>query len=125
MLGLLKRTCLLRNITVRRTLYLTLVRSQLCYASEIWSPQTVKLRSRVESVQRRASAWIRNYQNGEFAYQQRLKIVNLLLLCYEREICNLKFLFKALFRSTDLDVNSFVSFSNNSHTRLCLNPSHT
>ncbi|CAB4032175.1 Hypothetical predicted protein, partial [Paramuricea clavata] len=52
MLGLLKRTCpLLRDKTVRRTLYLSLVRSQLCYASEVWFPHTVKLKSRVESIQ--------------------------------------------------------------------------
>ena len=36
MLGLLKRTCpLFRDKTVRQTLYLTLVRSQLCYVSEV------------------------------------------------------------------------------------------
>ena len=38
MLGLLKRTCpLVTAIKVRRTLYLALVKSQLCYASEVWS----------------------------------------------------------------------------------------
>ena len=37
MLGLLKRTCpLLTSNSVRRTLYLTNVKSHLCYASEIW-----------------------------------------------------------------------------------------
>ncbi|CAB4036292.1 RNA-directed DNA polymerase from mobile element jockey, partial [Paramuricea clavata] len=90
MLGLLKRTCpLLRDKTVRRTLYLSLVRSQLCYASEVWSPHTVKLKSRVESVQRRATAWILQSKHGEMTYQQRLMNLNLLPLCYEREISDL------------------------------------
>ena len=124
MLGLLKRTCpLLRDKTVRRTLYLSLVRSQLCYASEVWSPHTVKLKSRVESVQRRATAWILQSKHGEITYQQRLMNLNLLPLCYEREISDLVFFFKALFGNTDLDVNTFVSFSNNNLTRLCQNPS--
>ena len=124
MLGLLKRTCpRLRNTTVRRTLYLSLVRSQLSYATEIWSPITVKLRSRVESVQRRATAWILKSKRGKISYLQRLMTLNLLPLCYEREITDLVFFFKALYGSTDLDVKTFVSFTNNSHTHLCQNPS--
>ena len=39
LLGLLKRTCtLLRDVSVRRSLYLSLVKSQLCYATQVWSP---------------------------------------------------------------------------------------
>ena len=128
MLRLLKRTCpLLRNTTVglRRTLYLSLVRSQLSYATEVWSPITVKLRSRVESVQRRATAWILKSKREEISYLQRLMTLNLLPLCYEREITDLVFFFKALYGSTDLDAKTFVSFTNNSHTRLCQNPSLT
>ena len=40
MLGLLKRTCpLITDVEVRRTLYLSLVKSQLSYATEVWSPE--------------------------------------------------------------------------------------
>ena len=125
MLGQLKRTCpLLTSSSVRRTLYLTHVRSQLCYASEVWSPNTVKLSKRVESVQRKASTWILNYNHGELTYQQRLICFDLLPLCYERDFC-LVFFFKALHGFTDLDMNTFVSFSNNGGTRLCQNPSLT
>ena len=31
----------IKSITVRRTLYLSMVRAQLCYGSQIWAPQTV------------------------------------------------------------------------------------
>ena len=110
MLGLLKRTCpLLTNTTVRRTLYLTLVRSQISYASEVWSPHTNKLISKLESVQRRPTAWILKSKCGDYTYKQRLTTLNLLPLCYEREITDLMF-FKALYENIDLDVFSFVSF---------------
>ena len=40
MLGLLKRTCpLITDVKVRRTLYLSLVKSQLSYATDVWSPE--------------------------------------------------------------------------------------
>ena len=114
MLGLLKRTCpLLTNTTVRRTLYLTLVRSQLTYATEVWSPHTTKLTSKVESVQRRATAWILKSKRGEIPYKQRLTTLSLLPLCYE-------FFFKALYGNIDLDVRTFVSFVNNGRTRHAL-----
>ena len=39
MLGLLRRTCLFLTVcNVRRTLYLSLIKSQLCYAADVWSP---------------------------------------------------------------------------------------
>ena len=41
LLGLLKRTCpLLTGVSVRHSLYLSLVKSQLCYATQVWSPLT-------------------------------------------------------------------------------------
>ena len=126
MLGLLKQSCpFLTNISVRRKLYLTHVRSQLCYASEVWSPNTAKLRNRVESIQRRATAWILNTNHAKLTYQQRLICLDLLPLCNEREISDLVFFFKALYGFTDLDISTFVSFSNNARTRLCQNPSLT
>ena len=54
---MLGRTCTsITDITIRRTLYLSLVKSQLLYASEVWSPvNNVKLAKRVKKVQRRAT----------------------------------------------------------------------
>ena len=82
-LGMLKRTCpLLTDTTVRRTLYLALVKSQLSYATEVWSPSTIKMRSKVESVQKRATSWIMQAKRGEISYKHRLITLNLLPLCY-------------------------------------------
>ena len=60
MLGILKRTCTqLTDMKARRTLYLTHVKSQLCYATEVWSPvNTIQLSKLIERVQRRATRWI-------------------------------------------------------------------
>jgi hypothetical protein len=44
MLGYVRRSTLdIKIIFVRCTLYLTLVRSKLCYASQVWVPQSVEL----------------------------------------------------------------------------------
>ena len=59
MLGYVRRSTLdIKTITVRHTLHLTLVRSKLCYASQVWVPQSVELIKRVERIQRRASKFI-------------------------------------------------------------------
>ena len=51
MLDLLKRNCpLITDFKVRRTLCLSLVKSQLSYATEVWSPANVKLRTILERV---------------------------------------------------------------------------
>ena len=49
-LGVLKRTCCqLTNMKTGRTLYLSLVKSQLSFATEVWSPvNNVQLSKRVE-----------------------------------------------------------------------------
>ncbi len=98
---------------------MTLVRSQVTYATEVWSPHTTKLISKEESVQRRATAWILKSKRGE------ITTLSLLPLCHEREITDLVFFFKALYGNTDLDVRTFVSFLNNGRTRLSQNPTLT
>ena len=55
MLGLLKRTCpLITDMKVRRTLFLSLVKSQLSYATEVYSLVSVNLRTILARVRRRA-----------------------------------------------------------------------
>ena len=71
MLGLLKRTCpLMTDINVRQTLYLSLMKSQLTYAMEVWSSASVNLRTILERVQRRATCWILETRIGEMSYKQ-------------------------------------------------------
>ena len=45
LLALLKRTCpLLNNVSARRSLYLALVKSQLSYVTQVWSPDKIALK---------------------------------------------------------------------------------
>ena len=69
MLGVLKRTFpLITDIKVKRTLYLSLVKSQLSYATEVGSPASVNLRMTLERVQRRATRWILRTRVGEMSF---------------------------------------------------------
>ena len=53
MLGLIKRICReFRDVSTLRTLYCTLVRSQLEYGSVVWSPFTARNITKLERVQR-------------------------------------------------------------------------
>ena len=55
MLGYVRRSTLnIQSMEVRRMLYLTLVRSQLCYGCQVWAPQSVTMTKCTERVQRRA-----------------------------------------------------------------------
>ena len=101
LLGLLKRTCpLLTDIQVRRTLYLSLVKSQLCYATQVWSPAQDMLKAKLERVQRRATKWIFGYKGKEMSYHQRLQLLHLLPLCYDREIKDLTFFYTRPYMGT-------------------------
>lgn len=124
LLGLLRRTCpLLTDRSIRRTLYLSLVKSQLCYATEVWSPSQHNNKLNLEQVQRRATRWILQSKKGDMTYKDRLLALNLLPLAFDREIKDLTFMFKTLHGFYDLDVFDFVSFVNHSRTRNCNNPS--
>ena len=118
MLGLLKRTCpLMTDIKVRRTLYLSLVKSQLTYATEVWSPASVNLRTILERVQRRATRWILRTRIGEMSYKQRLLTLRLLPLAYDRELRDLLFLYNCISGYTDLNIDRYVTFVTHGRSR--------
>ena len=58
MLGLLRRTFSTPSIYARKQLYLTLVRSQMMYCSQLWRPFLIKDIKTLEQVQRRATKFI-------------------------------------------------------------------
>ena len=122
-LGVLRRTCTkLMDMKARRTLYLSLVKSQLCYATEVWSPvNSVQISRRVEKVQRRATRWITMTKRGELSYRERLLALDLLPLTYDREVRDLVYFFKSLFNYIDINIDNYVSFVSHGRTRL----SHT
>ena len=59
LLGLLCRTCpMLTDVKVRTSLHLAVVKSQMSYATEVWSPSHSTLKQKAERVQRRTTRWI-------------------------------------------------------------------
>ncbi|CAB4016256.1 TNF receptor-associated factor 3-like [Paramuricea clavata] len=118
MFGVLRRTCTkLMDMKARRTLYLSLVKSQLCYATEVWSPvNSVQISRRVEKVQRRATRWITMTKRGELSYRERLLALDLLPLTYDREVRDLVYFFKSLFSYIDVNIDNYVLFG---HSAVC------
>ena len=108
--GLLKRTCpLLNDVSARRSLYLALVKSQLSYATQVWSPDKIALKTQIERVQRRATRWILKQRVGVMSYRDRLLTLKLLPLTFDRELKDLVFFYKCRNGFTDLNVYDFVS----------------
>ena len=96
MLGLLKRTCpLLTETKMRRSLYiyLSLVKIQLCYGTEIWSPSNLSLKIKIERIERRATRWTLRSRIGGLSYKERLQTLDMLPLCYVRESQDLVFFY--------------------------------
>ena len=122
MLGLLRRTCpLLTNHDARRTLYISLVKPQLCYATEVWSPSQSTYKTNLERIQMRATRWIFRVMMDDISYKDRLLALNPLPLAYDREIKDLTFFFKALHCHYDLNVFSYVLSVGDARTRDCVN----
>jgi hypothetical protein len=98
MLGFVRRnTRFITRTSVRRSIYLTLVRCHLGYATQIWAPQSKELIRKIERVQRRATKYILNlpFRCSE-SYKDRLVKLNLLPLTYWHEYLDLVFFFKAI-----------------------------
>jgi len=59
-LGILRCTFKLNNIQVKKQSFISLVRSQLLYCSQIWKPQLIKDILTLECIQRRATKYVLN-----------------------------------------------------------------
>ena len=74
-LGLIKRTIGSVNKEIFSTLYKTLVRPILEYASPVWCPYLVKNIVLLEKVQRRASRLALGQRRGEMSYEDRCEML--------------------------------------------------
>ena len=101
LLGCLKRnTRFLLRTEERRTLYLSLVRPHLGYATQIWAPQSIKLIVKLERIQRRATKFILKLPySSNISYKSRLQTLNLIPICYWHELLDLTFFFQIDTRS--------------------------
>jgi len=117
-LGLLKRTRpLITDIKVRRTLYLSLEKSQLSYATEVWSPASVNLKAILERVRRRATRRILRTRIGEMSYKQRLLTLCLLPLTDDSKLRDLVFLYNCISGYTDPNIVRYATFVTHGRSR--------
>ena len=93
-LGLLRRTFTSsNNVTTKKKLYLSLVRSQLIYGSLIWRPLLQRDINILEHIQRRATKYILNDYTSD--YRSRLITLNLLPLSMLLELSDIYFFVKS------------------------------
>lgn len=97
------------SLTTRRLLYLTFIRSQVGYASELWAPQTICSMQRLEQLQRRSTKFILNlHWQNKVPYIDRLRQTNLLPLTYWHEAKDLIFYFRCRLGYYNINITDFV-----------------
>ena len=110
-LGLIHRTFLPSHSTSTVVkLYVSLVRSQLFYCTQIWCPHLMKDILSIERVQRRATKYILNdYTN---CYKTRLIKLRLLPLMYLFKIQDILFAIKSIKTpSSHFDITNYIVIS--------------
>ena len=115
-LGLIRRT-FSKFVSVRekKLLYLSLVRSQLTYCSQLWRPQFIKDIAALEKVQRRATKYILNDYTSD--YKQRLITLGMLPLMHYYEYLDISFLATCLKEpNSSFPILDYITFSS-SNTR--------
>ncbi len=110
-LGLIRRnTQVHHNRITKRKLYITLVRSNLTYCSQLWRPHLHKNISKIEKIQRRATKYILN--NSTLDYKSRLINTHLLPMMYWLELQDTLFLIKCFQNKYEnFDITNYLSFS--------------
>ena len=111
------------DLHTKRTLYTTLVRSNLTFCSQVWRPQSHKAITKVEQIQRRSSKFILNltWGSNSLDYKSRLIKLDLLPLMNWLELQDVIFAVRCLQKPADnFDITEFISFST-SNTRLSSN----
>ena len=94
-LSLIHRTILPNHSTTTMVkLYVSLIRSQLLYCTQIWRPHLMKDILTIERVQRHATKYILN--DFTSCYKTRLLKLNLLSLLYMFELQDLLFTIKSI-----------------------------
>lgn len=108
MLGLIKRTCKgMDDPKTLRTLYWSLVRSNLEYCLVVWYPYRKRNIDKLEGVQRRATKLI---LKSDDSFDIRLKKSNLMSLEKRRSLTDVTFLYKVLNGNIDINVSQIIDF---------------
>ena len=97
----------------KKKLYISVVRSQVSYCSQLWRPQFVRDIMSLETVQRRSTKYIpQDYSSN---YKQRLMSLKLLPLMYWYELQDMLLIIKCIKTPTDnFDIYKYVSIGTKS-----------
>ena len=127
MLGFVKwNMCHIKSTNVRRSIYFTMVRPQLSYATQVWAPQSIYLILNLEKIQRQATRYILKLPFSCCqSYEQRLKTLSLLPISYWHEYLDMLLFFKITHSLVDIDLTIVPSACSTRHTWLSANTALT
>lgn len=119
-LGFLRRNIKVKSEPIKSIAYQTLVRPQMEYASEIWSPHTQTQIDQVENVQRRAARWIKSDYNRTSSVTNMLNSLQLRRLDLRRIDARLSLFYKIHHNLVAIPVTDYLTPMNrparHSHT---------
>ena len=107
-LGFLRRNLKVKSESIKSLAYQTLVRPQLEYGSEIWSPHTQHLIDQVEAVQRRAARWIKSDYFRTSSVTDMLHTLNLRRLDLRRIDNRLSLFYKAVNNMVEIPTDNIL-----------------
>ena len=111
-LGLIRRIFTTNCVSAKKQLYISLVRSQLLYCSQVWRPCLIQDIILLERVQRRATKYILNDYTS--SYRARLLKLEMLPLMYIFELNDLLFFIKSLKNpSPHFDITKWIHLNTN------------
>ena len=113
MLSFIRRSASdINNIQVRKILDLSLVRSKLGYASQVWAPQTVTNITTMECTQSRATKFILSPPppyRSDVLYKDHLQSIGILPICYWLEFLDLVYPYNCVVNDSDTNISIRVS----------------
>lgn len=100
------------SIEARKSLYLSLIRSQLLYCSPLWRPHYIRDMLKLERIQKRATKYI--LMDFQSDYKTRLGALDLLPLMREFEINDVMFCVRSLKSpASHFNILDYIKFSTN------------
>ena len=100
-----------------RSLYTSLIRPHLDYASIIWNPYQLSDIRLLEQVQRRVTQQV--FQLKDLPYDERLRSLNLPSLFYRRRRMDMIMIYKITHGISGCPFENFVTINNYMSTRHC------
>ena len=107
-LGFLRRNIKVRSEPLRTNAYKALVRPQLEYGSEVWSPHTQSQIDQIEAVQRRSARWIKHDYGQTSSVTNMLHSLNLRRLDLRRIDTRLSLMYKITHNLVAIPIEGFI-----------------